>query len=116
MIRSLTLFSLVLLCSCSTPANTLAMTRQEYNDVILGTPITKLVSELGEPYSVRDLGDRVEEYEYVERIAMNNELVYETHYIFTVVNGQVIDKRLREESRPAYDLMYQEDPNYPSYP
>lgn len=93
-----------------------AMNRLQYNDLMLGTRGSAIVNKYGDPYSVRDLGNGTLEYEYVERISMNNELVYENHYILTIVNGQLVNKRIRQENRPPYDQMYQENPNYPSYP
>jgi hypothetical protein len=47
---------------------------------------------------------------------MNNELIYENHYFITVDDGQIIDKRFTEMTRPGYDQIWQPDPNYPSYP
>lgn len=93
-----------------------SMTRYQYNDLLLGTPMTRVASCYGEPYDVRDCGDGTYEYEYIERFDMGNELVYENHYILTVVNGQIVAKRLRQETRPPYDQMYRQDPYFPSYP
>lgn len=89
---------------------------EQYNRLTLGTRISDVYKELGEPYTVRDVGERAQEYEFVERLAMNNELVYENHYFITVVNGQIVNKRICRESRPAFDQIWQEDPNYPTYP
>lgn len=95
---------------------TCAMTRPQYDCVMIGTPITEVMAISGEPYSVRSCGDGTEEYEYIERLSMNGELVYENHYFLTVANGEVVSKRIKQENRPAYDLMYDQDPNYPTYP
>jgi len=92
------------------------MNRLDYNEVMLGTPATDVVAKIGEPYAVHDLGNGTQEYEYIERISMNNELVYENHYFLTVVNGQVVKKRMSEETRQPYDQMYRQNPNYPTYP
>lgn len=83
---------------------------------MLGTRIQKVVQCYGEPYSVEDLGNGCYEYVYIERVRMNNELMYENHYYLTVVNGQVVNKRINEQTRPGYDQLWQPDPNYPSYP
>jgi len=109
------LFSLILLaCACNSYSS--AMSRQQYDDVLLGASISDLMCLLGEPYSVRCLCDGVEEYQYIERVSQNDELAYENHYFIKVVNGQVVSKRMKVESRPAYDLIYEADPNYPNYP
>lgn len=92
------------------------MTRYQYNDVKLGSRFAEICGAFGNPYAIHNLGYGKEEYEYVERFSMNNELVYENHYFLAIVNGQIVSKRMRTESRPAYDQMFQEDPNYPSYP
>ncbi|NGX45205.1 MAG: hypothetical protein K940chlam2_00348 [Chlamydiae bacterium] len=108
------LLALVLLCGCATRSS--AITLQEYDEVVLGASSSEVVAILGDPYAIHNVGDRTEEYEYIERFSMNNELVYETHYFLTVVNGQVISKRTTQERRPAYDQLWQVDPNYPTYP
>lgn len=90
--------------------------RLDYNSIMLGTPAPKVVQQYGEPYAVHDRGNGLYEYEYIERVSMNNELMYENHYFLTVVNGQVVGKRFREVTRPGYDQLWQPDPNYPSYP
>lgn len=83
---------------------------------MIGTPADQVVRQYGEPYSVRDRGGGLLEYQYIERVSMNNELVYENHYFLTIVDGQVVGKYFREETRPGYDQLWQPDPNYPSYP
>jgi len=106
--------SLIFLVGCASHSD--AMTRLDYNEVTLGTPIDEVTRRLGEPYAIHDRGHGIEEYEYIERVSMNNELVYENHYFLRVVNGQVVEKRTKEETRPPYDQLWQTDPNYPSYP
>lgn len=105
--RVLSFLFLLFLCSFN---------RIDYNDLMLGTPAPKVVQKYGDPYSVRDLGNSALEYQYIERISMNNELVYENHYFLTFVNNQLTNKRFREETRQPFDKMYRPDPNYPWYP
>ncbi|NGX39551.1 MAG: hypothetical protein KR126chlam1_00881 [Chlamydiae bacterium] len=107
------IFLVCLLWVATLPA---MMTKQNYVEVMLGMTVPEVTRIVGEPYAVHDLGDGVQEYQYIERFSMNNELLYETHYILTVVNGQVVNKRTCNEYRPPYDRMYQADPNYPSFP
>lgn len=93
-----------------------SFTRLDFNNIQLGMQASDVVNRYGEPYSVRELRGGALEYQYVERISMNQELVYENHYFLTIKDGKVVSKRFREENRPPFDQMYQADPNYPSYP
>ena len=54
--------------------------RLDYNQITLGTSAQELVQRYGEPYSVKELGKGILEYRYIERVSMNQELVYENHY------------------------------------
>jgi len=101
------LFLTILLC---------AFNRFDFNDVMLGTPITEVTRRYGEPYAVYDLGDGVLQFEYIERVSMNNELVYVNYYYLTMTNDKVTSKCFREENRPPYDQMYRKNPFYPTYP
>ena len=92
------------------------MNRLEFNDIQIGMPISRVISAYGEPYAVYDVGDGTVKFEFVERISMNNELVYENHYYLTVTNDRVVGKCFKEENRPPFDQLYQVDPNYPTYP
>ena len=93
-----------------------SFTRIDFNRLKMGMPASKIVRLYGEPYSVRDLGGGRLKYQYIERVSMNQELVYENHYFLTIINGQLVDKYFREETRQPFDQMYQSDPNYPHYP
>ena len=97
-------------------ARSTMMSRETFDETYIGTPVSQVIAKSGEPYSVHKLGGGREEYEYIETIAVDNQLVAENHYFLTIANGQVVAKRMTTESRPAYDLIYQEDANYPSYP
>lgn len=110
----LLLIALIFLASCFSRST--AMTQESFHSIDLGTSISEVVAKNGEPYEVRNLGGGVQEYEYVERIDLAQELVREYHYFFKVVQGQVVSKRMTTEKQPAYDLIYQQDPNYPTYP
>ncbi|MCI0382632.1 MAG: hypothetical protein L0207_06250 [Chlamydiae bacterium] len=97
-------------------SRTNAITKENYNSVTLQTSENELVAELGQPYAIHNLRGGGQEYEYIERFTMGEELVSENHYFFKIQNGRVVSKRMTREKRPAYDLLYQEDPNYPTYP
>ncbi len=91
------------------------MTYSDYDKIAIGTPVSTLRSEIGKPYAIHHKEGGIEEYEYIERISTGNNLVAENHYFLIVENGKVIGKYLKRERPPAYDLIYQEEPNYPGY-
>lgn len=107
----LSLLALLFLASCFT--HSAMMTQETFGTISLGTPISEVVNEVGSPYAIHSKGGGVEEYEYVERVGSENSLIYENHYFLKVSQGQVVSKRMTREKLPAYDLIYQEDPNYP---
>ncbi len=92
------------------------MTYSDYDKIQVGTPISKLQSEIGKPYAIHNKEGGIEEYEYIERIDSGNNIIAENHYFLIVENGKVIGKYMKRERPPAYDLIYQEEPNYPGYP
>lgn len=92
------------------------MSREIYDDITIGTSMQEVTQKAGEPYSARSLGNDKDEYQYIERVSIGNEMFYVNHYYFEVTDGIVVGKRLKQETRPGFDLLYQEDPNYESYP
>lgn len=112
--RTLCLLGLIFLTACF--SRTTLMTRETFDSISLGTPISEVVAKAGEPYSIHSKGGGLEEYEYHERLAIDNQFVAEYHYFLKVSQGKVVAKRVVTEKEPAYDLIYQEDPNYPYIP
>ncbi len=102
---------LVCLASCSRPA---LMTYNCYDQVQVGASIADLQTRIGQPYAIHHKNDNLE-YEYVERINIGENLIAENHYFLIVQNGKVIGKYMERQRPPAYDLIYQEEPNYPGY-
>lgn len=92
-----------------------AMTNETYSMIQLGTPIDEVASEVGRPYAIHDKGNSIQEYEYIERIRNDRSLVGENHYFLTIEDGKVTGKRVSRERQPAYNLIYENDPNYDSY-
>ncbi|MFI5334675.1 MAG: hypothetical protein ACHQT8_05885 [Chlamydiales bacterium] len=105
---------LLLLASCF--SREIAMTQESFHSIDLGTPTSTVITKNGKPYAVHNLGGGIEEYEYIERVELSQQLIRENHYFFKVVQGQVVSKRMTSEKQPAYGLIYQEDPNYPQFP
>jgi len=107
------LLAFIPLTSCfSRPA---LMTYNEYDKVQMGTTTSELRSEIGKPYAIHTKDHGVEEYEYIERIDTGNNIVAENHYFLVIKDGKVVGKYMNRERPPAYDLIYQEQPNYPGY-
>ena len=105
--------ALICLSSCfSRPS---MMTYESFDKVQVGTAVTDLKQEIGKPYAIHHKDGGSEEYEYVERINVGNSLIAENHYFLIVQNGKVVGKYMSRERPPAYDLIYQEEPNYPGY-
>lgn len=106
---------LTLLMGCFGGSN--AITRACYDAVILGSTVQELECLAGEPYAVHCVCSGETEYEYIEKAELNPyQVMAENHFYFRVVNGHVVSKCVRIETRPAYDLIYQADPNYPMFP
>lgn len=89
-----------------------AMTRESFDDIQLGTSIADVTSKVGKPYSVHRTSIEKEEYEYIEKIDLGQELLYENHYYLIVVDGKVVRKQVKQERPPAFDFIYNDDPNY----
>ncbi len=105
--------ALLSLANCSHPA---LMTYQTYDEIHTGTTVGTLTQEVGHPYAIHAKEGGIEEYEYIERIDNGMTLVSENHYFIIVKDGEVIGKYVKREGPPAYDLIYQDEPNYPGYP
>ena len=101
---------LLLLAACF--SHSAVMTRGSYDDIGIGTSISEVTAKIGEPYAIHTKSDGTQEYEYIEKINLSGELVAENHYFLLVRGGQVVGKREKSEKPPAYDLIYQCDPNF----
>ncbi|MBI2811924.1 MAG: hypothetical protein HYX67_14000 [Candidatus Melainabacteria bacterium] len=112
-LKTVLILSLFILAGCF--ARTSMMTFNEYDNVKIGDEIVNVQSEVGKPYAIHNKAEGTQEYEYVERINNGNNLVAENHYFLIVEKGKVIGKYVNREGLPAYDLIYQPEPNY-SYP
>lgn len=102
---------LIFLAACTSHR---IVTYSDYAQVKTDEPIASIEEKWGPPYAVRDRKDGSQEYEYIERIEVGNGIVSDNHYILVVRDGKVIGKYLKREQSPAYDLIYQEQPNYPN--
>ena len=91
------------------------MTQDTYYTVQVGTPIKTVIEQNGEPYSI-ETNNGIEEYQYIERITSGNQILYENHYVIGVKGGVVVSKRTFQERPPAFEAIYQDDPNHRQYP
>jgi hypothetical protein len=107
--HSYLILGLICLCSCFSSGPRL--TSSTYDSIQLGTPIVSVEQEYGKPYAVHSKGG-VKEYEYIERIDLGYNVVTENHYFIVVTDGKVVGKYTKREKPPAYNLIYQEDPNW----
>ncbi len=105
----LSLLSCLCLCGCFSRSQ--VMTRGNFDTIQVGSSVADFEQKVGVPYRVRKLPNGCLDYEYIERINMGQETIEENHYYLRVKNGKVIAKRINQELPPAYDLIYDGDPN-----
>jgi hypothetical protein len=77
----------------------------------MGSSIDEITGKYGKPYSVKTLSDGSKQYVYIERYMIGDENVEEKRYYLIIKNGKVISKRYNQELPPAYDEIYDDDPN-----
>ena len=106
---SLVVLSFLFLCGCFTRSQVIS--RGSFDEIQVGSPVADLEKTAGSPYRIRKLPNGSLDYEYIEKIFMGEEIVEENHYFVRVKNGRVIAKRMNQEIPPAYDLIYEADPN-----
>jgi hypothetical protein len=87
------------------------MTHETFGSIGTGDSFTEVEKKAGEPFSVKNKKDGSVEYLYIERVWMGDELVYLNRYYVVVKNGMVVSKRFKQQKQPAYNLIYEEDPN-----
>lgn len=100
--------SVAMLAACGSSK---VMTRDDYYMVTVGTSTQELINKYGEPYSIKNKKDGSQEYLYIERIPAGTVTAEQNNYVFIVKNGQVVSKRKNQELPPAYDEIYDDDPN-----
>lgn len=101
--------SLSLLMACGSSK---VMTREDFYTIDTGTSTQQVIDKYGEPYSITNKKDGSQEYLYIEKIPdADQDTAEQNNYILVVRNGQVVSKRTTQERPPAYDQIYDEDPN-----
>lgn len=100
-----------LLLSVGCFATTPMMTRNTFNTIQEGDTVIEMQHIAGNPYQIRSIAPDMEEYEYIERIDLGTETVEENHYYIRVKAGVVVSKRMNTQTPPAYDEIYDDNPN-----
>ncbi len=93
-------FLLFALAACSASAN---MNLNTFNDFEVDqTTTSQVVAEAGQPYSIKNKGDGVVEYEYIERIKAGGRDLEDRHYYITFKDGKVVHKKVVYGSPAPY--------------
>lgn len=92
-----------------------AMTDRVFCEIDMGISIESVQCQVGDPYAICIREDGAEEYKYIERIDLGRGLVMEKQYFLVVKDNKVVSKRLVRRIPPAYNLLYETDPNYSQY-
>lgn len=79
------------------------MTSEEFALIEIGTSEQDLVKQAGKPIRIIKKNGK-EEYEYIERFYMGDQMIKARHYYFTVEKGKIIDKRSETTQPPSYKL------------
>lgn len=104
---------MVLLTGCT--SSYFAMTDRSFCGIDMGVSIESVQCQVGDPYAICIREDGAEEHQYIERIDLGGGLVMEKQYFLVVKNNKVISKRLVRRVSPAYNLIYETEPNYSQY-
>lgn len=112
------LFAAVFLTGCF--CGRCSMNQVSFDDILIGMSVDDVEEMVGTPYSIRCQGSCSQEYEYIERIdagakVANWNVITVNHYFLIFCNGQVVAKRISKQRPPAYDLIYEDDPNANNY-
>jgi hypothetical protein len=87
------------------------MTRNDFEDITIGTSVAEVEERVGSPYKIYSKPGDVEEYEYIERMNVGGDRVFQNHYYLTIIDGKVVGKHTSKERPAGFDLIYQDDPN-----
>jgi hypothetical protein len=100
--------ALILLAACASGA---IMTRSDFDNIELGTPVSEIVQKYGDPVKVKDNKNGTMSYEYIERLPIGEQTVQENNYFIIIRDGRVVSKRYNQELPQEFDELYEEDPN-----
>lgn len=86
----------IICTSCMSPV----MSQQSFDGIGVGSMITQVKEQVGEPYEIEKLDNGVEVYHYIERIEIGSNTTAQNTYLLTVSKGRVVDKRCLSTSNP----------------
>lgn len=88
-----------------------------YAEIEVGSSIHDVEKKCGKPYQIRSRGGNTDQYEYIERVMIGNEVVQMRHYYLVVTDGRVVGKYMNyTETPPVYEGMYPDQAYPQSYP
>ena len=94
------LFALVAGCSGGK-----SISYHDYQSVEIGTPVSALQINQGQPYQINDLENGLQEYIYIERMPLAGSREHFRQYSFFVdENNLVVGKRVDDEYSPIVDI------------
>lgn len=88
------------------------MNRDQYDNLQIGMSVQEVIERSGNPVETRVLSNGNIEYIYVEKIFMGSQIQAENHYIIVISGDKVVSKRTESRQPPAFDAIYQNDPNF----
>lgn len=95
-------FLMLFFASCM--AGHKVMTEQDFEMVDIGISKKELVQKAGKPYQIYKLGKNIYEYEYIERIHIEERTIEQVHYFFLIKNDRVVSKRVKYDKRPPLEF------------
>ncbi|MDB6081945.1 MAG: hypothetical protein JWO53_1217 [Chlamydiia bacterium] len=98
------LIFLMIVTACHGPQ---LMTLKSYEEVAVGQRIDDLEYKAGAPYEKRKSSPDLEEYIYVERVTLSGSRDLFREYIFTISQGKVIHKQIKEVASPSLHFQSQ---------
>ena len=94
----LLIISFLILSACAVGPKIVTM--DAFYDVPIGATKAEVVAKTGDPSSITNKDDGVQEYHYIERFKAGARTLEERHYIITLKDGVVISKRVEQISPP----------------
>jgi hypothetical protein len=92
------------------------ISKKNFEAIPIGSTVHQLEEQVGKPDAIHSTGLNRQEFEYVERLELNPYYSIENRYFIEIMQGVVTAKRTLSRRSPAYDFMYQGEPNFsPDY-
>jgi hypothetical protein len=100
------------LFACAAWAGSKVATDMAFDQIDVGATEAELKQKIGSPYAVKNLSNCEKEFEYIERVIIDDRMIEMRHYYFVIKDGMVASKRMVEDKmkgkrlldRNAFDL------------